>query len=376
MSEFPYKRKGVSIENLGEIVPEDKAVTESTLSSSSRYKWGGQTFKQRTGKKYATWAKGEDGGFLNAPYHYAYLRESQITKDYFKGVTAVSQRGGRPTKNLLYTLVGYASKVTKYINKFSDGEIYISSSSNSRSGTIISTAEQDIQVLIIEMCAAGGGGAGGGSSSSKNGGGGGGGGYECFTLELVDNASYKITIGGYGDGGLGEIGIGADGKNGEDGGDTKIERVGTDAYISVSGGRGGIAAGAGGAGGERDSYKASPYMWVFSGWMIADGVGKGAAGGRAGKEGGSINTIFLNNTPEHEPFMLFGEGGVPLPSSSDGGGGGGASALGDGGHGAGTAMNGKAPSSGYGGGGGGGIWSALDDYRGGHGAPGVVRIYY
>lgn len=369
MSEFPYKRKGESIENLGEIVPKDKAVTESTLSSSSRYKWGGQTFKQKTGKKYATWAEG--GGLANLPYHYA--SESIITKDYFKGVTAVNVRGQRPTKKLIYTIYGsFESSTVRYINKFSDGEVWISSSSNSRSGTRISTAEQDIKVIIVEMCGGGGGGAGGGGTHNKNGGGGGGGGYACFMLILRDDRVYKITAGKGGAKGIGNLG---NGTNGGDGGDTKLERPGKDGHITATGGKGGIAAGSGGAGGERVYDKIYEFWWYDS-WISSEIQGQGAAGGRAGEEGGSINTFAVNNTPEHEAFSLFGEGGVPLPSASDGGGGGGASALGDGGHGAGSAMDGKAPSSGYGGGGGGGIWSAINNYQGGHGAPGVVRIYY
>lgn len=369
MSEFPYERKEESIENLGEIIPSNEFGNESTLSSSSKYKWDEQTFKQKTGKKYVTFAEGT--GLLNTPYLYANGKESVIAKVYFKGVTSVNVRGYRPMKKLRCTIEGgYYTTTVKYINKFSDGEVWISSSSNSRTGTKISTAEQDRHFFIFEMCAAGGGGAGGGGSSSKNGGGGGAGGYDCFMMKLFDNRVFKITVGKRGLGGAGNL---LSGENGSAGEDSKIERVGYDAQLCVTGGSGGLAASSGGAGGERNTVSS----WIF--WplyMTTETNGKGKSGGSAGNYGGDSLLTIVNNTPEHEMFALSENGGSPGSALSAGGGGGGASLLGAGGHGAGSAEHGKKPTSGFGGGGGGGIWSVINNYRGGHGAPGVVNIYY
>ncbi|MGI6522822.1 MAG: hypothetical protein ACOX2Y_02955 [Christensenellales bacterium] len=72
----------------------------------------------------------------------------------------VSARGCRPCPTYTRRRWESSSAGTYYVNKFSNGEVWVSTSYNSRTGTRISTASEDIKYLFVMLVGPGGGGGG------------------------------------------------------------------------------------------------------------------------------------------------------------------------------------------------------------------------
>jgi len=109
------------------------------------------------------------------------------------------------------------SQVTRYINRFTDGEVWISSSANSRTGTKIAGAltgtawPRGIRYVFVQLCGGGGaGGSGGLLATYNNQGGQAAAGVVC--VQLPENGYATIRAGG---GGSGVSGMAADGNPGQ-----------------------------------------------------------------------------------------------------------------------------------------------------------------
>jgi len=210
---------------------------------------------------------------------------------------------------------------------------------------------------VVVECWGGGGGGGGNTQTTRDGGGGGGGGaYSRAEVSITPGDSYSYQIGA---GGLGKnFSEGADGTAGED---TWFVDSST---VMAKGGAGGLAAvlGVGGAGGAGGLDSGSMGDVKFSGGT--GGRGRSNSEGRGGPGGSSAGSA-ANGWSGVSPWLTT----IAGPPPTDGG---------IGGNGAQTAVeNGASPVSGYGGGGGGSSeLGGLSTIRGGHGAPGRIRLLF
>ena len=244
---------------------------------------------------------------------YFYSAET-VTTGFYVGGTQIKlcKPGCRPRSATLRWASGASG--TAYINRFTDGEVWISPSANSRSGTQISyktsgtTLPRGISYLIAHLCGGGGGGGKGGLLVSSYGGGGG----ACLAtcVRLPANGYVTLTVGAAGKGATALLGTG------EDGGDSRLTIGGN--YVTAQGGKGGQYNSGGGEGGV---------------------VGTNAAGSEfryiLGNDGAHLTGGAISYT-DHAP-----EGGTYTQQAANGGGGGGA---------------------GYG--------------NGGDGGPGKINLYY
>ncbi len=276
-----------------------------------------------------------------------------------KKVYQASAVGCRPVHKYRYSAT---SGGTTYINKFTDGEIWISSASNSRSGTRLCTASQNFKYLF--MCLGGAGGGGGGGNALASGGGGGGAGYVYCLENMVSGYTRTFSIGTAGSGGVGGDNKGTNGTS-----TSFYRRSGSQVkdQVIANGGNGGSGAsskGGGGSGGSSGSFTCSGAYKVYA--------RSGANGGSRNNSGGTATANFNNYTPEQEQIVyITGSGGSG--GGSSGGGGGGGSPLGNGGKG-GTKANGANGGTSAGGGGGG--YKAFSSTTGGKGGSGYIALYY
>ena len=259
-----------------------------------------------------------------------------------------------------------ASSLTRYINRFTDGAVWISSSANSRSGTQISwptagtTLPRSVRYVTVLLVGAGGGGGGAGGSLQHSASGGGGGACIACCIRLPENGYATLTIGGWGAGGT-NYGAGSSGG---------YTRVSVGNFWAQAGG------GAGGETGSNSSNTAAGGSVSYTGWN-ADGymfnyVDGGSAPGK-NKAGNGASFDITEYAPEMLSLLYYSDGGGS--GGSSGGGGGGASAYyGYGGAGGNGAVGGEG--QGYGGGGGGGGIGFTTKHAGGRGAPGYVEVRY
>ncbi len=300
--------------------------------------------------------------FISYPSGYTYAVDGLNGK--FSGFPTLKKttytaaaRGYRPTSKYRYSTT---TNSTQYINKFSDGEIWISNTNSSRTGTRISTTEQDFKYIFMCLGGAGGGGGGGGPFASA--GGGGGGGYMYSLIKLSTSYVTTFTVGKLGAGG-------ANDEDGSVGGNSSLlMRAGSrvaDQLIVYGGSGGENSAGGGGVSGSTYFGSVSYTKNVFS--------KSGANGGSKNNSGGSAYVNFNNYTPEQEQIVyMTGSGGAS--GGSSGGGGGGGSPIGNGGKGGTKGSSGSNGGACAGGGGGG--YKAFGSTTGGNGGSGYVAIYY
>jgi len=257
-----------------------------------------------------------------------------------------------------------SSSLTRYINRFTDGEVWISSSASSRSGTQISwptagtTLPRGVRYVMAMLCGGGGGGGGAGGSLQNSGSGGGGGAVLSCCIRLPENGYATITIGGWGAGGTNYSAGSAGG----------FSRISVGNFWAQAGG------GAGGQTGTSSTNTAAGGSVSYTGWN-ADGYMfayiNGGSGPGKNNAGNGISYTVAEYAPETIALVNSAYGGASGGSSGGGGGGAGYSDGGAGGNGA-----PGSPCAYYGGGGGGGGVAFLQQHNGGRGGPGLVMIRY
>ena len=256
--------------------------------------------------------------------------------------------------------------VTRFINRFSDGAVWISTAANQRTGTQISwpiagtTLPRGVRYVMILLIGGGGGGGGAGGSLQHSGAGGGGGACVACCVRLPENGNATLTIGGMADGGTNYN----EGREGQ--------------HSGVSCGAFWCTAQGGGAGRTAsNSSNTSRGGTMMSSGNNADGhvFASGNGGTAPGKNnpGNGASFTITDYAPEGGSLIHSSNGGAS--GGSSGGGGGGASAyFGAGGNGGNGAPG--SPGQGYGGGGGGGGVAFLQQHPGGRSAPGHVIVRY
>lgn len=347
-----YMISGKDIRDIAEIAAttDSRAGTYSGFSTTSTHKWNGNTYEIDSGNRFL---------YIDSSYWYAEFIDMKYQKGGSSTYWKICKRGTRP--NYKFRMQSHTSI---YINKFSDGEVWAATSDNSRSGTQISTAAENINYLSFIMCGAGGG--GGGSSGSSSGGGGGGGAY-CYSFVKL-NSSWKhyFEIGAAGT-------AGASNSNGGTGGHSqaitytnKSNTVGNHHLICYggSGGSSGGNGGGGGSGGFVSGSNDNSYFYTHK-------TVSGSSGGAKNNGGGYCTTNFNNYSPEAQQITYLTGGG----GASGYGGGGGTCPIGNGGAGAGSFEDGKV-GEGRGAGGGGGAYVWFSSRLGGAGTSGSTSIYY
>jgi hypothetical protein len=280
--------------------------------------------------------------------------------------------GCRPTRHHAWLTYSNASTaaVTRYINRFSDGEVWFSSTSDARTGTKISHARtsmnypRDVRVVFVRICGAGGGGQNPRGLSEGGSGGGGGGGALLF-LHLIAGNPVTVTLGAGG-----TINTNNSYKTaGGAGGNSSISYAvnGLSCLMTLGGGKGGTTtAGVGGTIGSSGMGTGTTPETALARSLLTI---SGAAGGLPAAVGGDISFTWPNIAPENPAAAAAGYGGTG--GASGAGGGGGASIFGAGGNG--TATNGSGATAQNGGGGGGAYKGVLNAGRGGGGC---IYIYY
>lgn len=344
-----YMIQGQDIRNIAEVAASGDP-RNGTAFCTSNYLYNGQTYTAGTGQK-----------FITIPSSYWYANQIGLYTRYLKNgspMWTISRRGWRPRSTYRY-----GSSTSFYINKFSDCEVWISSSDNSRSGTRISTTDQDFNCLFFCLC--GGGGGGGGSSGTASAGGGGGAAYVYSAVKLYANYKVQFIIGGGGGGGGNNAGGGSGGTSQAIVFTDKSHTTGSHYLIAYGGGAGeNGSSGSAGSGGHTSGTNENPYFYTVKST-------NGAAGGSRNNAGGYCTVNFNNYTPEAEQITYM-TGGGGASGGGSGGGGGGASPLGFGGDGGGGA--GGVGSTGSGGGG--GQFKLFSYNSGGSGGSGTCSLYY
>jgi hypothetical protein len=358
-----YLKNGVNIRNITEIATTSDPRIASNFSTS-KFLFNGKTHEAQYGTKMIAHYDG-----------YMYSSEAGIKNSFRRnGVAsfAVSARGYRPFPT--YTRRRWQSSTagTYYVNKFSNGEVWVSTTYNSRTGTRISTTSEDIQFLFVLLVGPGGG--GGGGNGTKAGGGGGGGSFAYLCHRLVAGWVHRIYIGAGGSGGARNTN-GGGGDNCQFSTFTDINNLGYSGVTTVNAsgggaGRSGANDGVGGSGGTVSSYDANnSYIRRLD---ERTGTSGGARGGNAGGSTSAYQT--QSYTPEGNRLDYGqGEGGTN-PNGSGGCGGGGWFYGHNGGAGGNNGGNGS--SGGIGAGGGAGAWAVFAGGSGASGGNGYAALFY
>jgi len=232
----------------------------------------------------------------------------------------------------------------------------------------------NVSQLIVEAVGGGGGGGSGGGVSANQGGEGGAGGAGVMPIQVTIDVDpgdvLSITVGA---GGVGGPGTAVVGQAGTTGGSSIV--AGTGFSYTFPGGAGGNF-GANNLAAASDGTAGTPTQYTGTIFYVGSGNGGTGVGGTAALSDGTdgVDTIYANG----------GTKGTGVTTQGGGGGGGGAS-YGAGGNG-GNAVTGDygqsgTIASGYGSGGGGGAGggtaggTTLGGY-GGHGAPGIVTLFW
>lgn len=257
---------------------------------------------------------------------------------------------------------------TWYINRFVDGQVWLSSKMNSATGTCISYASTSTLfprgVRYLYALVIGGGGGGGCAGTMTSAGGGGGGGSICALIKLPETGYVIVSIGAGGSGGSGS------GSN--DGSSGEISTLTNGSFVLKAFGGVGGSSGTNGSisvsGGNATHYPASPTEGI-----LVSSLGAHGGTGRARRTvGDSCKYSFAELSPEATAISWSKSGGYSQDSAGRGGGGG-ASCMGNGGDG-GNAGPGSAGGIGAGGGGGGN--QVFNYHSGGKGGDGMVEIFY
>jgi len=354
---MPYLIKGVDVTTLSETAATNDPRT-ATGFSTSNYRYQGWSHQDWWGTKVIVDYSG-----------YIYSGDSGVSTKYLRGGSAwfaVAKKGCRPYPSYSRRRWDSSTAGTYYVNKFSDGEVWVSTTFNSRSGTRISTAAENRQYFFVMLIGSGGG--GGGGNGTKAGGGGGGGAFAYFCHSLVAGRVHRLVIGAGGS-------AGARNTNGGGSANTQFATF-TDISLSAGittincmgggGGRGGGDDGDGGSGGTIP-YPSSNGVHIY---RLDERTGT-SGGSRGGNNGGSTGSFDTQSYSGETGRLSYGQGAGGNASGSGGGGGGGWYFGHNGGAGGGTGGDG-----GIGAGGGGGAWVIFAGNAGGSGGNGYAALLY
>jgi len=356
-----YLKNGVNIRNIAEIAPTSDPRNASDFSSS-KYLFSGKTHQDHYGTKMIAHYDG-----------YMYSSEAGIKNCFRRNGSAyfgVSARGCRPCPTYTRRRWESSSSGTYYVNKFSDGEVWVSTTFNSRTGTRISTTAANINYIFVMLIGPGGG--GGGGNGTKSGGGGGGGSFAYLCHRLVAGWVHRIAIYPGGDAGARNTN-GGGGNASQFAVFTDINNLGNTGVSTVNvlgggGGRSGGNDGVGGTGGQVSSSSSNVYIKRLD---ERTGTIGGSRGGNAGGSTSAYNTQAY--TPENHR-LEYGKGAGGQPDGGSGSGGGGGWFYG---HNGGNATSGGAgKDGGIGAGGGSGAWVIFAGHPGGKGGNGYAAIFY
>ena len=353
---MPYRQGGTDILSLIETAPIND-IRQATGFSTSNYRYWGWSHQDWWGTKVIMDYSG-----------YIYSGNSIVAARFLKERTvnwfSISRKGCRPRMTYGGRRWDTSSPNTYYVSKFADGEVWVGTTHNSRTGTRVGTAAENLQFVFVMLIGPGGGGGGGNGTTS--GGGGGGGAFAFFCHRLVVDRVHRLTVGSGG-------GAGARNTNGGGGSNTQFATFSDMTFgtgfttMNATGGVGGRSggnSGDGGAGGETP-------------WPSSNGTNihrlderNGMSGGNRGNNGsgnGALRTTAY--TPEGQR-LDYGQGGGG--TGNNGGGGGSGWYFGhNGGAGGGTGGDG-----GIGAGGGGGSWVLFAGHPGGSGGNGYAALFY
>ena len=358
-----YLKNGVNIRNIAEIAPTSDPRNASDFSSS-KYLFNGKTHEAHYGTKMIM---NYDG--------YMYSNEAGIKNSFRRNGSAyfaVSARGHRPCPTYSRRKWQSSTAGTYYVNKFSDGEVWVSTTYNSRTGTRISTTTEDIHFLFVLLVGSGGG--GGGGNGTKAGGGGGGGSFAFLCHRLVAGRVHRIYIGGGGSGGSRNTN-GSGGNNCQFATFTDINNLGNSGVTTVNAtgggaGRSGANDGVGGSGGTVSSYDSN------SSYIRRLDERTGTSGGSKGGNSGGSTAAYQTQAYTPESNRLdYGQGAGGTNPNGSGGCGGGGWFYGHNG-GAGGNNGGNGSSGGIGAGGGGGAWAVFAGGSGASGGNGYAALFY
>lgn len=362
-STLAYLKNGVNIRNIAEIAPTSDPRNASDFSSS-KYLFNGKTHEAHYGTKMIM---NYDG--------YMYSNEAGIKNSFRRNGSAyfaVSARGHRPCPTYSRRKWQSSTAGTYYVNKFLDGEVWISTTYNSRTGTRISTTTEDIHFLFVLLVGSGGG--GGGGNGTKAGGGGGGGSFAFLCHRLVEGRVHRIYIGGGGSGGSRNTN-GSGGSNCQFATFTDINNLGNSGVTTVNAtgggaGRSGGNDGVGGSGGTVSSYDSN------NSYIRRLDERTGTSGGsRGGISGGSTAAYQTQSYTPEGNRLDYGQGAGGTNPNGSGGCGGGGWFYGHNG-GAGGNNGGNGSSGGIGAGGGGGAWAVFAGGSGASGGNGYAAVFY
>ena len=304
-----YNIGGINIENLAETAPTSDTRNSSSWTTSTLMTFGGQTYQNATGRKFIMNSEG-----------YIYSGDANNGKYRGAGQYNLSRCGCLPKASYAGRRWDSSTAGTYYVNKFSDGEVWVSTTFNSRSGTRIGTAAENIQYVFIMLIGPGGG--GGGGNGTKAGGGGGGGSFAFLCHRLVEGRVNRIYIGGGGS-------AGARNSNGVGSGNcqfstfTDINNLGSSGVTTVNamgggGGQSGGNDGGGGGGGSVNSYDSSN----INIHRLDERTGT-SGGSRGGNNGGSTPAYSTQNYSPEGNRLDYGQGGGGGHTGGSGSGGGG-----------------------------------------------------
>lgn len=357
-----YLINGVNIRNIAEVATASDPRNASSFTTS-KYLFNGNTHEAHYGTKmlinYDGYMYSNEAGIKNK-----FLRNGNI---YY----SVSAKGCRPCPT--YTRRRWQSSTagTYYVNKFSDGEVWVSATYNSRTGTRISTASENIQYLFVMLIGPGGG--GGGGNGSKAGGGGGGGSFAYLCHKLVAGWVHRIYIGPGGSAGARNTNGGGS-ENCQFSTFTDINNLGYSGVTTVNalGGGGGRSGGNDGVGGSGGAVSSSDSNNSYI-RRLDERTGTGG-GSRGGNAGGSTSAYQTQSYSPENQRLDYGQGAGGQPDGGSGSGGGGGWFYG---HNGGNATSGGAgQDGGIGAGGGSGAWVVFAGHPGGKGGNGYAALFY
>lgn len=359
---MPYLLGGKNIRTLVETEP-TSGPRNSTELGNSKYLFGGKTHQTQYNEK------------IIADYDgYMYSGDAGLKSKFLRAGSAyftVAKKGNRPCPTYPRRRWQSSTPATYWVNKFSDGEVWVSTTYGSRTGTRISTAAENINYIFVMLIGPGGG--GGGGSGTKAGGGGGGGAFAYLCHKLVLGWANRLYMAAGGAGGAknenGSSGINCQFAAFRDYNDIATSGVTTVNATGGIGGRSGGNDGVGGSGGTASSYDTNDsYIHRLD---ERTGTKGGNRGGNAGGSTPAYNTQAY--TPENNR-LDYGQGAGGQSAGGSGSGGGGGWFYG---HNGGNATSGGVgQDGGIGAGGGSGAYLIFSGYAGGKGGNSYAAIFY
>ena len=239
---MPYRQGGTDILSLIETAPIND-IRQATGFSTSNYRYQGWNHQDWWGTKVIM-------NFDGYIYSGNSVVAARFMKDRMANWFSISRKGCRPRMTYGGRRWDTSTPNTYLVNKFADGEVWVSTNFNERSGTRIGTAAENLQFVFVMLIGPGGGGGGGNGTTS--GGGGGGGAFAFFCHQLVAGRAHRLTVGSAGS-------AGGRGANGTSGSNTQFatfaDNTWSTGFTTINatggvGGRGGANGGDGGPGGN------------------------------------------------------------------------------------------------------------------------------